>query len=239
MEWMENVHRMGVHADHTSAPRWRYARTCCCRRGLRDATLIEELRIGYAPGASLRQHLLARGYSLDLLRRTGLINPQGRDIFCRRVIFPCYQNRQVCNLYGRSIGAAFPHCLLPGSKGDLFAWESVRLCTTLILVEGLFDLAVLWQAGFRNSTCALGTHLTVAQFTQLCHPPRTAVYLAFDRDANQAGEQAALRLASQIKNAGVRVFLVELPASHDPNSYLVSGATAADLAACLERAHQL
>jgi len=37
----------------------------------------------------------------------------------------------------------------------------------VILVEGLFDLAVLWQAGFVNTTCALGIHLTQTQFSQL------------------------------------------------------------------------
>jgi DNA primase len=34
----------------------------------------------------------------------------------------------------------------------LFAWESVRHFPTVILVEGLFDLASLWQAGFRHVT---------------------------------------------------------------------------------------
>ena len=32
--------------------------------------------------------------------------------------------------------------------------------SAVILVEGLFDLAVLWQAGLRNVTSAIGTHLT-------------------------------------------------------------------------------
>jgi DNA primase len=34
-----------------------------------------------------------------------------------------------------------------------------------------FDLAVLWQAGFRNTTCAIGTHLTPLQFNQLSKHP--------------------------------------------------------------------
>jgi len=58
------------------------------------------------------------------------------------------QRGQIVNLYGRSIGAAFPHRLLPRSRGGLFAWESVSSFSAVILVEGLFDLAVLWQAGF-------------------------------------------------------------------------------------------
>lgn len=137
-------------------------------RGLRDPAIIEELAIGYAPGGALRRHLVGCGYSLDVLRQTGLINRQGSDAFCRGVIFPCSQHGQIVNLYGRAIGAAFPHRLLPPSKGGLFAWDSVRQFPTVILVEGLFDLAVLWQAGFPNTTCAIGTHLTPIQFQQLC-----------------------------------------------------------------------
>src|SRR5579872_6264713 len=113
-----------------------------------DSSLIEELGIGYAPGGNLRRHLAAWPSSFDQLVEIGLINHHGRDAFCRRVVFPCRQHGQVVNLYGRSIGAAFPHRLLPRSKGGLFAWESVRSFPTVILVEGLFDLAVLWQAGF-------------------------------------------------------------------------------------------
>jgi hypothetical protein len=32
------------------------------------------------------------------------------------------------NLCGRSIGAAFAHRFLPGTKGGLQAWEKVRHC---------------------------------------------------------------------------------------------------------------
>jgi len=208
-------------------------------RGLRDSALIEELRIGYAPGGELRRHLAAGGYSFDRLLHTGLINEQGCDAFCRRVIFPCWDHGQIVNLYGRAIGAAFPHRLLARSKGGLFAWDSVRQFPTVILVEGLFDLAVLWQAGFRNTTCAIGTHLTPGQFQQLCDRPSRPVYIVFDQDENQAGQGAAHQLAQRLQNAGTTTCIVQLPLGHDPNSYLVAGATAADFTVRLEQAHPL
>lgn len=208
-------------------------------RGLRDPAIIAELRIGYAPGGTLRRHLVACGYSLDVLLLTGLINSQGRDAFCRRVIFPCYAHGQMVNLYGRAIGAAFPHRLLARSKGGLFAWESVRHFSTVILVEGLFDMAVLWQAGFRNTTCSIGTHLTPGQFHQLSDGSVRSVYIVFDQDGNQAGQGAARQLAQSLHSAGTGAHIVQLPLGHDPNSYFVSGATAADFIACLERAHPL
>jgi DNA primase len=207
------------------------------QRGLRDPALIEELGIGYAPGGNLRRHLAAQGYSLDRLLAAGLINEQGRDAFCRRVIFPCRQSGPIVNLYGRSIGAAFPHRLLPASKGGLFAWESVAAFPTVILVEGLFDLAVLWQAGFRNATCAIGTHLTPPQWAQLSDRRGRCVDIVFDSDANHAGQQAAESLSQRLTSAGLIPRIVHLPDGHDPNSYFVAGATAADFRRCLEQAH--
>ena len=205
-------------------------------RGLRDPALIEELGIGYAPGGSLHRHLAALGYSFESLWRAGLISRQGHDRFWRRILFPCREHGQIVNLYGRSVGNAFPHQLLPRSKGGLFAWETVRHFSSVILVEGLFDLAVLWQAGFRNTTCAIGTHLTPPQLALLGDPPGRCVYLAFDHDANQAGQWASLQLARQLQSAGLAARLVPLPPGHDPNSYFAAGATAADFTLCLERA---
>jgi len=206
------------------------------QRGLQDPDLIEELGLGYAAGGNLHRHLAGRGYGFDQLLEAGLINGQGHDTFCRRVIFPCLQQGRIINFYGRSIGAAFPHRLLPRSKGGLFSWESVGRFSRVILAEGLFDLAVLWQAGFRNTTSAIGAHLTPAQFAQLSDRPGRTVYLAFDQDPNQAGQQAARQLARRLESAGIGARIVALPPEHDPNSYFAAGATAADFARCLEEA---
>ena len=98
------------------------------QRGLEDPILIKELEIGYAPGGSLRRHLTARGHSFDLLLQVGLLNLNGSDAFYQRIVFPLRQNEQLANLYGRSIGTAFAHRFLPGTKGGLYAWEKVRHC---------------------------------------------------------------------------------------------------------------
>jgi DNA primase catalytic core len=205
------------------------------QRGLHDPATIQELRMGYAPGGSLRQHLTAQGYSFDLLRRLGLLNLQGRDAFYRRVVFPCCQGGRVINLYGRSIAAAFPHRFLPGSKGGLYAWDQVQQCSEVILVEGLFDYAVLWQAGFRHVTCSLGTHLNACQFQQLCDRPRT-VYLTFDADANGSGQLASQRLARRLQAQGISTRRVLLPDDHDPNSFFVQGGDRGQFQSLLEAA---
>jgi DNA primase len=205
------------------------------QRGVHDAVLIRELGIGYAPGGSLRRHLTAQGYSFALLRQSGLLNGNGSDAFYQRIVFPLHQGEHIINLYGRSIGTAFAHRFLPGAKGGLYAWEKVRHCPEVILVEGLFDYAVLRQVGFPNVTCSLGTHLNAGQFQQLCDGPRT-VYLTFDVDQNQSGQQAAQQLAYRLAAHGIAARRVLLPEGHDPNSFIVQGGDAHGFRSLLEAA---
>jgi DNA primase len=200
------------------------------QRGIYQPQAIDELEIGYAPGRCLRHWLMTLGYSLDDLQQVGLVNAAGQDTFSHRVVFPLG-----ANLYGRSIGNAAPHRFLPGAKGGLYRWERVKDYPQIILVEGLFDLAVLWQAGFHNVTCALGSHLSAVQIRQLCDSPRT-VYLAFDSDDNGSGQQAAHRLSQNLSDQGVTALRVELPQGHDPNSFFASGGDHNQFRDLLERA---
>jgi DNA primase len=207
------------------------------QRGLHDPALFPALGIGYAPGGSLRRHLTQLGYGWAQLLAAGLIDACGRDALFRRLVFPCHDaDGHLVNLYGRSLGPPPPHRLLPGSKGGLFAWRQLRQASRILLVEGLFDLAALWQHGFVHTTCALGTHLSPAQLSQLCDRPGRPVVLAFDHDANGAGQQAALDCAQQLRRAGLAPALLTLPFGHDPDSYFAAGASAADFARLLEAA---
>ena len=203
------------------------------QRGVRSCEVIEHMRIGYAAGRCLRRRLTQSGHSLSALRQAGLVTAAGCDTFAERIVFPLQGN-----LYGRSLGpSAAPHRFLPGSKGGLYGWTEARCCPTVILVEGLFDYAALWEAGFHNLTCSLGTHLNPSQVHQLCDAPRT-VYLAFDADRNGSGRHAAHRLAQTLRFAGVSVRIVALPDGHDPNSFFAAGGDGCQFQALLERAAQ-
>lgn len=202
-------------------------------RGVHDARLIDQLSIGYAPGGMLYRHMSRLGYAADLLVRVGLIH-QGKDAFYRRIVFPCFDGCRPINLYGRSIGGAAPHRFLPRPKGGLFAWSTVRNYSDVILVEGLFDLAVLWQAGFINTTCAFGVHLTDPQLSQLSDRLDRTVFIAFDPDP--AGANAARALAQRLQQAALHVRIVDLPSGQDPNRCFVDGGAAADFDRCLREA---
>jgi DNA primase len=199
------------------------------QRGLRSPELIEHMRIGYAPGGCLRGWLTQRGHSLHSLRQAGLVTAVGYDAYKNRVVFPLESN-----LYGRSISAsAPPHRFLPGAKGGLYAWEHARRYPEVILVEGLFDYAALWQAGFRNVTCSMGNQINLHQFRQLCDSPRT-VYLAFDADTNGSGQKAAQSLACRLRKQGIGVRTISLPEGHDPNSFFLQEGDARQFQSLLE-----
>ena len=219
-----DFYRMQLHR-HTEAVAYLH------QRGVRTPELIEHMRIGYASGGGLRAGLMQLGYPLEALRQAGLVTSLGYDTYVHRIVVPLEGN-----LYGRSLSAsAPPHRFLPGSKGGLYAWEEARRYQEVILVEGLFDYAVVWQAGFHNVTCAMGTHLNARQFQQLCDSPRT-VYLSFDADANNSGQQASGQLAQRLEAHGIPARCIVLPESHDPNSFFVQGGDARQFQSLLEAA---
>ena len=201
------------------------------QRGLNAPELIEEMRIGYAPGNCLRRWLTQLGYPLESQRQAGLVTAAGYDAYVHRIVFPLEGN-----LYGRSLSpSAPPHRFLPGSKGGLYAWERIRRHPEVILVEGLFDYAAMRQAGFHNVTCSLGANLNARQFRQLCDGPQT-VYLAFDADQNASGDRAAQSLACRLTEHGISARTVSLPEGHDPNSFFAQGGDAQQFQSLLEAA---
>ena len=74
--------------------------------------LIEDMRIGYAPGGCLRRWLTQLGYSLQSQRHAGLVTSAGYDAYTHRIVFPLEGN-----LYGRSLSVtAPPHRFLPAPR---------------------------------------------------------------------------------------------------------------------------
>jgi DNA primase len=201
-------------------------------RGVRTPELIEHMQIGYAPGGGcLRRWLTQLGYPFSALRQAGLVTAVGYDAYTHRIVFPLRGN-----LYGRSLSASAPaHRFLPGTKGSLYGWNRVRQYADVILVEGLFDYAMLWQAGFHNVTCSMGNHLNAHQFRQLCDARRT-VFLTFDADVNGSGQQAAQLLSWRLRQQHITAHLVSLPEGHDPNSFFVAGGDAHEFRRLLENA---
>ena len=106
--------------------------------------------------------------------------------------------------------------------------SKARVCTfgrksnpipEVILVEGLFDYAALWEAGFHNVT-ARWNPAQCAPVPATLRRSRT-VYLVFDADGNASGQRASDCLSRSFRERGISPRLVSLPEGHDPNSFFV------------------
>jgi DNA primase len=233
IEYQAPLFEESIRFYRQQLPCWPQALTYLEQRGIHSAEVIERMRIGYAPGASLRGHLESLGYAHAAIQHSGLLNARGYDRFYRCLTFPLDGDS---NLYGRAIDGV-RHQFLPRPKGGLYGWDRARSNPSVIVVEGLFDLASLWQAGFSNTVSALGAHLNPRQMAQLCDGQQRVVYLCLDADENGSGAAAAQRLRRQLLKAGLHAASVELPPGHDPNSFFNSSKySAAYFEDCLERA---
>src|SRR5581483_8690852 len=139
------------------------------------------------------------------------------------------------NLYGRSIDSdKWRHQFLRGSKGGLYGWKRAQTFGSVIVVEGLLDVAALWQAGFPQAVAALGSQLNPAQMAQLCEGSQRRLHICFDADWNGSGQRAARVLSRRLAATGIEALRVDLPCGCDPASWFAAGGLAADFQHLLE-----
>jgi DNA primase len=87
-----------------------------------------------------------------------------------------------------------------------------------ILVEGQMDAIALHQYGLKNTVAASGTAFKTAAANILARYAQQ-VYVIFDSD--EAGEKAKIKATKFLKEAGVDVFIVNIPAGEDdPDHYI-------------------
>lgn len=235
----EDEHRLWSDACDFYQHQLRYNTDAQCyllHRGIESPAVIDRMRIGYAPGGCLRAYLEDLGYSRRAIGSSGLTDAQGRDRLWRAITFPI---EETASMYGRHTdSAAGRHRFLARPKGGLYGWNQAKRCQTVIVVEGLFDLASLWQAGFVNAVALLGSHFNGQQQAQLCDGRGRTVYLCLDDDANGSGQRAARLWCQRLSQTGLRLLPVQLPDGYDPNRFFAEGGSAAEFSSYLEEAGQ-
>ncbi len=87
----------------------------------------------------------------------------------------------------------------------------------IILVEGYFDHARFWQAGFHCVAATCGTALTSAQARQLCAVP-AEILICYDGDA--AGHRAAVSASEIILEQGQLPRIMAVPDGMDPDDLI-------------------
>ncbi len=195
------------------------ARAYIERRRLDEGT-VERFRLGFALDQwnGLRDHLLARGATLETLLQAGLVKRSEErdsvyDTFRNRVMIPIRDRQgKVIGFGGRVLDDGVPKYLNTAETplfhkshivyGIDLAHDAIRQADQVVIVEGYMDVIAAHQHGFANVVACMGTALTTEQLRQIQRYTDNFV-LALDADA--AGQAATIRGLNQARQALARV----------------------------------
>jgi DNA primase len=203
-------------------------------RGITDET-SEAIGLGFAPPGrdGLTRALTAQGFSKVLLVRAGLAFQRDDggvvDRFRNRLIIPIKRETgSVIAFGGRAVDADQQPKYLNSPETPIYTKSKTLYGLNLskaglrdkgfaILVEGYFDFAQVYQAGFRSVVASCGTALTPGQAQQLRRFAGKVV-LSFDPDT--AGQSATAKSCEMLVAEGFEVNVAILPHGEDPDTYV-------------------
>ena len=210
------------------------ARQQLAERGI-TAKTIEQLGLGYAPASrdGLKTRLLKQGFSQGLLIQSGLVaerdSGESVDRFRNRLMVPiCRDTGSVVAFGGRSMDADqvpkylnSPETAIYSKGRTLYGLNltktAIRTLGYVVLVEGYFDFAQVFQSDAAPVVASCGTALTPRQ-AQLLRRFTSKVVLSFDPDA--AGQGAAARSCELLVKEGFEVNVVVLDSGEDPDTFI-------------------
>src|SRR5208283_1338771 len=195
-------------------------------RGLTSSEMIEQFQLGFANrtlGYGLPEKNRVAGADLrGRLQKLGIFRDTGHEHFNGSVVIPIFNlEGEVVEMYGRKITRALRentplHSYLPGPMRGVWNEQALVASKEIILCEALIDALTLWCAGFRHVTASYGVNgFTPAHWQLLDELKPERIVLCYDND--QAGNDAAAKLAEQLKAKGVRVLRAKLPPGKDVN----------------------
>ena len=191
------------------------------KRGLNEEA-IKFFELGYSPGGTLmRDFLYAQGYSLEEIKKAGLLDENNFDRFQGRIIFPLRNERgELIGFTGRIYPEkerAPKYLNTPETKifkkseflyGLFYAKEYIEKEKKAIVLEGQMDFLLAFKNGLKNVVSVSGSALTEAHLRKI-KKYATVLVLAFDNDS--AGFRAELRANLLAQKLDFKVFKLIYP----------------------------
>ncbi len=205
----------------------RYAMEYLNGRSL-SAETMQKFGLGYSDG-HLYSAMKEEGYGDEFLSKSGLFTFKEtgvNDKFFNRVMFPIFDaNGKVIAFGGRVMGDGLPKYLnspeteIFDKSRNLYGLHIARRTrkSYMLLCEGYMDVISLHQAGFDNAVASLGTALTGLQANLLARYTKEIV-ITYDSDG--AGQKAAVRAIPILKEAGIRVKVLNMSPYKDPDEFI-------------------
>ena len=204
-------------------------------RGIDHPEAVERFRLGYANrtlGYSLPVKQVKAGAEIrGRLQKVGLYRESGHEHFTGSLVIPVMDEAgNITEVYGRKIlnnlrpGTPY-HLYLPGPHKGVWNIEGVRDSKEVILCEALIDALTFWCAGYRNVTASYGVEgFTADHLAAFERYGMERVLIAYDRD--EAGDRAAVKLASMLTGRGIACYRILFPKGMDANEYALKVAPA-------------
>jgi DNA primase catalytic core len=218
-------------------------------RGLKSSEIIDRFRLGFA-NRTLGYRLPAKNRTAGAdmrgrLQKLGILRESGHEHFNGSLVIPVINAEgDVVEMYGRKVTARLregtpDHLYLPGAHAGVWNEEALIVSKEIILCEALIDALTFWVAGFRNVTASYGVNGFTADHRAAFEKYGTErIYIAYDRD--EAGNNAAAKLAEELRQMGIECFRVLFPKDMDANAYALKVQPAAkSLGVLLNRAEWL
>jgi DNA primase len=180
-------------------------------RGITDNQSLKDFAVGYVNG-TLLEILPEDPEVTEALKKIGILNTKGHEIFYNCVVFPLYNNRgSIVNLYGRNIADdnGVTHLYLPGSRSGLVNRQAANRSQTIILTESIIDALTLYDQGFKNVVPIYGVNGLLDEHLFLFNRKVKSAYLVFDAD--DAGRKATEAVSLRLKEKGIMPYVVTLP----------------------------
>jgi DNA primase len=197
---------------------------------------IKDFRLGYSPAGweELMNVLKKKRFRENVLLDAGLvIKKDGGGVYDRfrdRLMFPIHNSlgkivgfgaRQLGNEKNQPKYINSPQTIVYDKSAILYGLfqgkNEIRRKESAILTEGYADVISLHQAGFKNAVASSGTSLTVEQLNVL---KKYCSKLFIVYDADEAGQNAAVRAIDMAIAKGFEVYIVSLPGGEDPDSII-------------------
>jgi len=203
-------------------------------RGVTDDTR-QVMGLGFAPPGreGLKAALIKEGFSQALLVRAGLLVQRDDgsviDRFRNRLMIPiCRDTGSVIAFGGRAVDADQQPKYLNSPETPIYSKgrtlyglhlskNAIRNGKFAVLVEGYFDFAQVYQAGFQAVVASCGTALT-PQHSQQLRRFTSKVVLSFDPDT--AGQGATAKSCEILVAEGFDVNVAILPPGEDPDTFV-------------------
>lgn len=184
---------------------------------LKNFGLDLELPAGYTPFTKQ-----FRGISPKTLKYFGAFYTNTVEKLADRIIFP------IKDITGRTVVYVGRHTLSNGNPRYINYPSGVQIpvfpshlpsgYSSVVLVEGMFDMLNLYDKGLENVVCCFGTNTlqnnTKSKLLPFKAQGVTHVYIMFDGD--EAGQKAANTLKPLIEECGFIVEIINLPDGTDP-----------------------